>query len=224
MRYRTIASWIRCGGSRGAHVLEARKDKIPRARSQRYSGFVWSVAQFVGRRKVRAGRDRWCAADSAAARSRPAARLVAIRVRAGRYVAECRGHVLSADNAGRWRSRGCQLAALNGRLLLAVRGGDLCCDRRRRQQQCSNQREFLQMRPNRFSPVQRHKAIHAARYRTGARPTNVLILIRFLPPVTASATSLMKRIMRGSAVAPDAEDDAGSTGRSARMARETPCR
>jgi hypothetical protein len=74
--------------------------------------FVLSVAQLVGRRKLRAGRDGRCVAagttarcrpaarSCTAARSRAAARSVASPVRAGGYVAERRGHFLDADNAG----------------------------------------------------------------------------------------------------------------------------
>jgi hypothetical protein len=186
MRYRIIANWIRFGGSRvGRARLEARKDKSCGHVRGLTPGFVWSVAQLVGWRKVRAGRDRRCVADSAAARcgaaarSGPAARLVAIRVRARRYIAERRGHVLGADDAGRRRSRWCQLAALNGRLLLAVRGGDLRCGRRSRQQQGSNQCEFLHMQPNGFRRSIDPEAAPAAGDRAGTRATNVLVLIRF---------------------------------------------
>src|SRR5262249_25020032 len=67
---------------------------------------VDSVAQFVRRRKLRAGRNGRRVAASPAARSgrgaRPgrAARSVATRVRGGGYVAERREHHLYADNAG----------------------------------------------------------------------------------------------------------------------------
>ena len=85
-----------------------------------------SVAQLIGRRKTAAGRDGCCVDTRAAAgcrrgsRSRPAARSrsaatgsawrsVAVRVRAARHVAECRGHFLDADHAGRRASVACLL-------------------------------------------------------------------------------------------------------------------
>ncbi len=67
---------------------------------------VDSVAQFVRRRKIRAGRNGRRVAASPAARSRRgtrpgrAARSVATCVRGGGYVAERRNHFLYADNAG----------------------------------------------------------------------------------------------------------------------------
>jgi hypothetical protein len=83
-----------------------------------FSFGVDSVAQFVGRRKLRAGMDGRRAGASAAARSGrgarrgraarsgSAARPIATRVRAGGYVAERGGHFLLANNAGigEWRA------------------------------------------------------------------------------------------------------------------------
>ena len=90
---------------------------------------VDSVAQFVGRRKLRAGMDGRRAGASAAARSGrgarrgraarsgSAARSIATRVRAGGYVAERGGHFLLADNAGSGEWRAICRAATTQRLL-----------------------------------------------------------------------------------------------------------
>ena len=94
-----------------------------------FSFGVDSVAQFVGRRKLRAGMDGRRAGASAAARSGrgarrgragrcgPAARSIATRVRAGGYVAERGGHFLLADNAGIGEWRAICRAATTQRLL-----------------------------------------------------------------------------------------------------------
>ena len=148
-----------------------------------------SVAQLVGRRKTPAGRD-GCRVNTRAAaagcrrgsRSGPAARArsaatgsawrsVAVRVRAARHVAECRGHFLDADHAGRRASvaclllGGCRSARRNAERIsgiavcqLAIRRRvcrcGLCLDARRRkrrqhQGQRGHQGGFLH-RPTRF--------------------------------------------------------------------------
>ena len=115
-----------------------------------FSFGVDSVAQFVGRRKLRAGMDGRRAGASAAARSGrgarrgraarsgSAARSIATRVRAGGYVAERGGHFLLADNAGIWKCRCVCLAVCTKRLLRLLR-----CHGRRRKKQCDGQREYL---------------------------------------------------------------------------------
>ena len=61
---------------------------------------VDSVAQFVRRRKIRAGRNGRRVAGSPAARSGRGTRSVATRVRGGGYGAERRDHFLYTHNAG----------------------------------------------------------------------------------------------------------------------------
>jgi hypothetical protein len=130
--------------------------------------YCLSVAQFVGRRKRSANRDRGAASSIAregppaysgpGARSRPSARpvggtrsgrgarsrkrgarSVARGVRADGLVAESRNHFLNTYQAVVWKDRIVYLAACTERLLSLL----LRCDRRGRQKQCDGQRKYL---------------------------------------------------------------------------------
>jgi hypothetical protein len=128
---------------------------------------VRSVAQFVGRRKRPANRDRGATSTARegppghtgpGARSRPSARpvggarsgrgarsrkrgarSVARAVRADGYVAESRNHFFNTYKAGVWKGRiVCLAACTKGLLSLLLR-----FDRRGRQKQCDGQRKYL---------------------------------------------------------------------------------
>ncbi len=107
------------------------------------SGRFQSVAQFVEWRLRRARRTRRRAAARASARSGTVARAIATAVRAGDDVTEVCRHFFDAEHAGDRCLRRARCSALSRRSCLIVRRGDLRGGRRRRKDECCNERELV---------------------------------------------------------------------------------
>lgn len=116
-----------------------------------------SVAQFVEWRLCRAWRNRRCAAARAARRSAvrsgTASCAVAAGVRASDDVAEIRRHFLNAENAGDRRLRRFRCTPLRRRLCLTVGRCQLRGGRRRREDNCRDDREFVHRPRARAAPA-----------------------------------------------------------------------